>query len=403
MAFSSDCLILLLVLVVSVFASIGYLINVYRAVRQLPRIEITENDAPVGRQFPKTSIIIPAFNEEENIQDCVESILTSTQLSAEQLEVWVIDDQSTDGTAEILQALQLQLTDSRLKLLSGLPRPKHQQWTGKNWACHQGAEQANGEFLLFLDADVRLQPHAVIAAVRTAVTRQLDLLTCISTIVCGSLIEWLVQPLMFINVLVTFNSKVVKDPHTKTSYALGPFLLFRASTYQKLGGHKAVAGYVAEDVAFARAVKHNGFKIQQVLGTQLASVRMYRNWPSLWEGWTKVLYVGAQRNKLVMLLLVMVMLLVYTVPWIGLVLSTYHLLTHAIPVCFITLGLSGLAILLQYWIRRQGSHAIATSTKYWWLQSVGGLLIAVFAIVSIIKTETGYGWTWRGRKLTPVK
>ena|SRR5579883_365962 len=398
--------ILLVVLLVSVFTSTGYFINVYFAVKQLPRIgllKLRDKQAFSAFQFPKISIIIPAFNEEENIEDCVKSVVTSTQLSVENLEIWIVDDQSTDRTLAILQALEAQLADPRLHLLVGLPLPDDQIWTGKNWACHQGAARASGDFLIFIDADMRLQPEAIGAVVQVAIAQQLDFLTFIPTIVCGSLVEWLVQPLMFINLMVTFNARVVKDPMTKTTYALGPFLLFRASAYHAVGGHKAVSAYAAEDVAFARRLKHRGFKLQHFLGAPLASLRMYRDWHSLWEGWTKILYVGAQRNAGLMLLLVIVMVLVYTIPWFGLVIVMYQALSDPTVLHFSEIGLAGLAIALQYLIRQQGAQALGTSTHYWWLQSVGGLLIAMLAIASIIKTETGWGWTWRGRKLISVK
>lgn len=386
---------LFIILLASVFTSIGYLVNVHQAVRQLPRIDSAEKLPNI----PRVSVIIPAYNEEENIAECIDSVLSSTQLPTELLEVWVVDDQSIDRTPEILQTLQAKLADTRLKLLCGRSRPDDQIWIGKNWACHQGAAQANGEFLLFIDADVRLKLNAISAVIQTALDQQLDFLTCVPTIVCGSLIEWLVQPLMFINLIVTFNADVVKDPKTKTTYALGPFLLFRASTYYSVGGHKGVADCVAEDVAFARKIKHHGFKSLQFLGANLASLRMYRTWPALWEGWTKVLYVGSQRSVPLMLFLVMVMLLIYTIPWIGFAIAIYQNLLYPSLIHFVEVGLAGGAILFQYRIRRTGSQALGTSTNYWWLQSVGGWLIAVLAIASIIKTETGWGWTWRGRKL----
>lgn len=404
MTFSNSGWVLLIVLFASILASISYLLSVHQATRQLPRVDgLGMKDYSWHGTSPKISVIIPAYNEEENIQDCVESVLVGTQLPVELFEVWVIDDRSTDRTLEILQALQLQHSDPRLKILSGLPCPETQAWTGKNWACYQGAKCSESDFLLFLDADVRLQPNAVVATVQTAINRELDFITCIPTIVCGSLIEWLVQPLMFINVLVSFNSKVVKDPQTKTAYALGPFLFFRASTYQTVGGHKAVSDYIAEDVAFARKIKQAGFKMQPILGKNLASLRMYRNWHSLWEGWTKVLYVGAQRNVSVMLLLVIAMVQIYGIPWFGLLIALYQLLNAPLLAHWVEATLAGAAILLQYWIRRHGSQALGTSTKYWWLQGIGGLLIAVIAIASIIKTETGWGWTWRGRKLIALK
>ncbi len=403
--FNSNDVILLVLLLASVVTSIGYLVSVHQAAKQLPRIDLSEifdnNDPAV--QSPTVSVIIPAYNEEDNIAECVKSILTSTQLSEEHLDVWVVDDQSTDRTLEILQTLQLQLADPRLKILSGLPRPNGQVWTGKNWACQQGADRAKGDFFLFIDADVRLKPKSISAVIQTALDRQLDFLTCVPTIVCGSLIEWLVQPLMFINLIVTFNSEIVKDPTTKTTYALGPFLLFRSSIYRAIGGHQAIADQPAEDVALARNIKHQGFRLQQFLGAELASLRMYQNWTSLWEGWTKVLYIGAQRSVSLMALLVVVMLLIYTIPWISLIIAIFQCLQAFTTLHYLEFGLAVLTILLQYWIRQTGAQALGSSTKYWWLQGIGGLLVAVLAIASIIKTETGWGWTWRGRKLTLPK
>ena len=396
----------LLILLISLMTLLGYLKALSQAVVQLPRINSSEMPDQLvlpKLKTPTVSVIIPAFNEAENIEACVRSVLNSSQLSVEFLEVWVVDDQSTDDTLVILNTLQQNLADPRLKVLCGLQRPEAQIWTGKNWACYQAAQKATGEFLLFIDADVCLKPGAIAAVVQAAIAEQIDLLTCIPAVVCGSLLEWLVQPLIFINVLVAFNSKLVKNPNTKTTYALGPFLLFRNSTYRAIGGHQAIAGEIAEDVAFARKIKHGGFKLKHVLGPNLATLRMYRTSAALWEGWTKVLYVGAQRSLSAMGLLAFVMLAIYCVPWLGLILTLHQLFTAGTPLYGVELGLAGLAIWLQYKVRSIGSAALGTSTQYWWLQSFGGLLIAVMAIVSVIKAETGWGWTWRGRSLRPKK
>ncbi|MEH2272664.1 MAG: glycosyltransferase family 2 protein, partial [Nostoc sp.] len=174
--------------------------------------------------FPKISVIIPAYNEADNICSCVISILNNTTLLSDKLEVWVVDDQSTDDTLNILNNLKEELNDSRLKILPGLPRPVEDVWIGKNWACTQGAEQSNGEFLLFIDADVQLKPKAIETVIQLVESEQIDLLNCIPAVMCECLAEWLVQPLIFINLLVSLNSKVVKDPSTKTAFAVGPFL-----------------------------------------------------------------------------------------------------------------------------------------------------------------------------------
>ena len=394
---------LFLLLLVSVSIQLVYLKQLERAVQELSvlhEVEAIEKSAFSLATFPKISVIIPAFNEEDNIHDCVISVLSSSDLTTEFLEVWVVDDHSTDETLMILQTLQQSLRDPRLKLIPGLPRPEGQVWIGKNWACAQAAECAGGEFLLFIDADVRLKPGAIEAALQAALSEHVDLLNCIPALVCGSLAEWLVQPLMFINMLVSFNSAVVKDPNTETAFAGGFFLLFRRSAYEQVGGHRAVASQVAEDVALARLIKRSGLKLQYVLGASVASLRMYRSWAALWEGWTKVLYVSVQRNWLIMLYLALVMLSIYSVPWLGLAIILGKSLVISLKALdLIVISAALIAILLEYNLRSLAAQALHSSPKYWWLDGLGGLLVAVIAVVSVIKTETGWGWTWRGRSL----
>ncbi|WP_199336452.1 glycosyltransferase family 2 protein [Oscillatoria sp. FACHB-1407] len=371
------------------------------AITQLqPGVDPTVDEQSL-RVTPLVSVVVPAYNEATNIQACITSVLDNTALSQQYLEVWVVDDQSTDDTWAILKVLQQHYQDPRLHLLSGLPRPKGERWTGKNWACTQGAEKARGEFLLFIDADVRLKPGAIAAAVKLAQTEHIDLLNGIPQVVCGSLIEWLVQPLIFISMVISFNQPAVRDPKQETAYAAGPFMLFRRSAYDQVGGHRAVASEVAEDVALARAIKHHQLTLQYRLVANLASLRMYTSWATLWEGWTKVLYVGAWRNAGLMFLLFVLMFSLYTMPWLGLgVLLIKGLVAGWSRVDGVSMGLVLPALGLQYYLRQQASRALHCSPNYWWLQSIGGLLVGIMAIASVIKAETGWGWTWRGRVLS---
>lgn len=378
----------------------AYIAQFRSAVTHLGQLPVGNDKGIVLTASPLVSVIVPAYNEASNIQACVTSILNSTALSPQHLEVWVVDDQSTDATWEILTALKQQQPDPRLNLLLGAPRPPSETWLGKNWACAQAAERANGEFLLFIDADVRLKPGAIASAVQVAQAEQLGLLNCIPEVVCGSLVEWLVQPLIFINMVISFGLPAVRDPQQEIAYAAGPFMLFQRAAYEQVGGHRACAHEVAEDVALARAMKRQQLKLKTYLGANLASLRMYTAWASLWEGWTKVLYVGAWRSLGLMLLLVVMMLSICTVPWLGLGV----LLVKGVTVGWSSIDRGSIGLLLpllglQYYLRSQAAQALQCSPKYWWLQSLGGVLVAVMAIVSVIKAETGWGWTWRGRSL----
>jgi glycosyltransferase involved in cell wall biosynthesis len=373
---------------------VGYFWVLRRAIASLPQFQTN-----IGVSDQTIGVIVPAYNEADNIAACVASILDSTEMSAQQFGLWVIDDRSSDQTWAILQGMVRDRQDPRLHLIPGSPRPSGENWQGKNWACVQGVEQANlGDYLVFIDADVRLCRGAFETLLNTMTQQRVDFLNCIPALVCGSLVEWLVQPLIFMNLLVSLNSDAVRDPRNKTAYAAGPIMAFRRSVYETIGGHRGVGDRVAEDVALARLVKQSGFNSQYWLGAKIARLRMYQNWSALWEGWTKVLYVGADRSALMMVLLGSLMLLLYSVPGgvaIALAFHAAHWTWTDLGLLVLMLGALG----LHYQMRYSIALALDSQTKYWWLQGFGGILVAVMAIASVLKTETGWGWTWRGRQL----
>lgn len=425
-------MILLVAAALALMGGLVYWSKLRRAICEAPRLHqpLRKNDRTVesdaeqhkparANSFAPTeqiegiavSVIVPAYNEADNIQDCLASILDSTALSAEMMEVWVVDDQSTDETLAIAHTFQQQRQDPRLKVLAGQPKPEGERWVGKNWACAQAAEQASGEFLLFLDADVRLKPGAIETAVDTAQEEQIDLLSCGPAIICGCLAEWLVQPLIISTILVGFNFEAVNDPKTETAFAAGPFMFFRRAAYEKVGGHRAVASEVVEDVELSRRIKSSGLKLRYLLGSELAAVRMYRSWKALWEGWTKNLYAGSGRNLGAMLSFIALILLVCTVPWVVLLIALVKLLGMSLNVweygaCGFAdtagVALSIITIGLQYDVRRRSATVSQISPRYWWLTGLGGVLVGAIALGSIIKTETGWGWSWRGRSLKQV-
>ncbi|KAM3092212.1 glycosyltransferase [Phormidesmis sp. 146-35] len=360
--------------------------------RQLAIISPLESD-----DLPTVSVIIPAYNEAVNIRDCVDSVLKSSDLPAEKLEVWVVDDQSTDETLTIAQSI----LDPRVKVLAGQPRPVNETWMGKNWACAQVTSHTKGDFLLFIDADVRLKRGAIETALLTAEQEQVDLLTFWMAIVCGCFAEWLAQPIITSLFAVGFDFEEVNDPKRETAFAVGPFMLFRRQAYDRIGGHAAVASQIVEDVELGRRIKQNGLKIWYGLGHDLADVRMYQSTAALWEGWTKNWYVGVDRNLRAILYIAFVTFLVFAVPWIGAAIALAKILL--LPFNWVdlsTLFLALIAIALQYNLYCLSQKFSSISPRNWWLAGIGGLFVSAIAIVSVIKTETGWGWTWRGRRLT---
>ena len=350
--------------------------------------------------LPRVSVIIPAYNEAINIQPCVTAVLKSELPNVDDLQVLVADDGSTDATQSLAQELADQ--DGRVEVIAVPSRPQDAVWLGKNWACTQAVSQATGDYLLFIDADVRLTPKAIATAVVRAEKEGVDLLSLVPNIHCGCLAEWLVQPIMMSLLSVGFNFAEVNDvTQPDQAFAAGPFMLFRRTTYEAIGGHQAVADNLVEDVALAQLIKQSGYRLYYAFGLDLTQVRMYQNWGGLWEGWTKNYYLGAERNLYSTLYSALSMVVVFTAPWIGLISALIVLIsTKGSILGIIPLVLGMVTVTRQYFYRRETAHRFHQPLRYTWLGGLSGLLVAAIAVGSIIKTETGWGWTWRGRPLT---
>ena len=139
------------------------------------------------------TVVIPAFNEAHNIEACVASVLAN-QPPCRDWSVLVVDDESSDATVD--NALRAGSAAPHFRLIQAGPRPVKERWVGKNWACSKAVEQLSSEWLLFIDADVRLKPDALKRALAQALDEQADLLSLAPRLSCGCLAEWMVQPIM---------------------------------------------------------------------------------------------------------------------------------------------------------------------------------------------------------------
>ncbi|MEM7793675.1 MAG: glycosyltransferase family 2 protein [Cyanobacteria bacterium P01_C01_bin.118] len=350
--------------------------------------------------LPIITLIIPAYNEQVNITECLNAALASHLPQPDQLQVIVTDDESTDDTAALATAVAK--TDSRVEVMTVPPRPTDIPWRGKNWACANAVEKAMGDYVLFIDADVRLEPDAIATALTDSQNHQADLLSCGPGIVCGCLAEWLVQPVMMSCIAVGFNFEAVNDPEDKDiAFAAGPFMLFRRSAYDAIGGHRAVATETVEDVELAKAIKRSGLTLRYLLSTDLIKVRMYRSFGALWEGWTKNYYEGGGRNLGGTLYSAFALSLIFVMPWLGLAAGLWGTVfdhNHS-PGWWLVGGLGGVSVALQVYMRWAAQRVFNQPFRYWWLGWLSGGIVVAIALVSIIKTETGWGWTWRGRSL----
>ncbi len=225
-----------------------------------------------------TSVLLPLRNEAHRVESCLTALLRN-----DFHELLILDDDSTDGTADVVRRVTGH--DSRVRLLAG--RPLAAGWLGKPHACQQLADAADtaSTSLVFVDADVVLAPHAIGATV--GMLSDLDLVSPYPRQETPGPTR-LVQPLLQWSWLTFLPLRLAeRSPRASLSAANGQVLAVRRATYDRAGGHGAVRAEVVEDVALLRAIKRVGGSGGVADGTDLATTRMYDTWDELVEGYTK--------------------------------------------------------------------------------------------------------------------
>ena len=353
------------------------------------------------------SVVIPAFDEEQNIEGCLTHVLMSER-PCSRWDVIVVDDQSSDNTVKIAEQAIVTVAGADQPVATVLqagPRPNGERWVGKNWGCCQAMEQVNSEWVLFIDADVTLAPDAIRRALHQSINEKADLFSLAPRLTCGCLAEWMVQPIMASLLGLGFPILEANDPASTVAFAAGPFMLFRRDSYNAIGGHRALAGEVVEDLALARRIKEGGFRLRYVLGIDAVDLQMYANLQALWEGWSKNWFLGLDRSISKSLGAGGVVLLMFTLPWLLLPasLTMACLSSHDQILWLGDAGLGLIAILMQLSVRLWTRARFSVPLRHWWLMGVGGMIIGLIAPTSVWKSLTGRGWTWKGRSLADAQ
>jgi hypothetical protein len=234
---------------------------------------------------PSVSILIPARNEEANIEDAVRAACAQ---SARAVEVVVLDDGSTDATPRLLAALQSECP--RLRVVAGQPLPTG--WAGKAWACWQlGSEHARHDWLLFVDADVRLAPEAAARALAAARARRADFVSAFPRQLVPTPGETLLVPLMYLLLVAYLPMAFIRSKRLPSlSAACGQFMLVRREAYLAADGHRAAPATLHDGVKLARRTKIAGVPIAIVDGQDLATCRMYEGFRATWRGFARNAY-----------------------------------------------------------------------------------------------------------------
>lgn len=254
---------------------------------------------------PKVSLLIPAKNEINRISKCLES---SSNQDYPNIEVIVLDDQSDDGTYEFIQK-----NFPNIRVVKGKDRSSG--WRGKNWACQQLSELANGEILVFTDADNFFEKDAISKTISKMHNQQLDFLSIFPQQKNKSISEKIFVPLVdnIVYSLLPLKLTLWLKGH-KIAAANGQWIAISKIAYQNIGGHSSVKDQWAEDIQISRIVKKAGYKILVNSGLNIIYTRMYDSYQSIKNGFEKNMYYMLGGNFFITTLSAFMYLSTITVP-----------------------------------------------------------------------------------------
>jgi glycosyltransferase involved in cell wall biosynthesis len=239
-------------------------------------------DQPEAEVLIELTVIVPARNEEQSIGECLRSLVAQSESLFELGRDWeliVVDDHSTDKTAEIARSFAGVTVVEAAKLEKG--------WTGKNNAIWTAARKARGRWILFTDADTIHEPGDLHRAIHEASRHKAGVLSYSPRQLVSGIWQRTLMPLVFSELALAYPPAKVSDPNQRVAAANGQFLLVEREAYRKLGGHPSVKDRVLEDVELAFLAKRRRVGLRFRYAPDALSTRMYRTTGAMIEGWTK--------------------------------------------------------------------------------------------------------------------
>lgn len=356
------------------FISLGLFLNTTRNVLLLRKKFSTV-------QQPRISVLIPARNESESIQQLVTSLKLQDYPD---FHVVILDDDSSDDT--FAKASVITAGDSRFLVLHG-EKEIPQGWLGKPWACRQLSMQADGEVLCFIDADVTLSPTALSESINQMYGLDLDLICPYPQQRTYTLLAQMVQPLLQWSWMATLPLDfAMKSPRPSLSAGNGQLLLVRREIYTKIGGHESVKSEVLEDIELVKAIKRSGGKGGVWDGSKFATCSMYRTNTELLNGYAKSLWkaFGSVAGGIAISLFLLTLFLQ----------PLFSLFSSDVKIQTLALMSISFVLLSRILVHMQFRYPISTSLLYPFS------IMAFFALmmVSITKRQRGT-ITWKARVL----
>lgn len=360
--------------------------------REHRRNNLLTPDSPAAQaDRPHVSIFVAAKDEEANIADCVTTML---QQDYGPFDVTVIDDRSSDRTAQIVEDLSRR--DSRLRLVrvSHLP----DGWCGKCHAMWTGTATSDSPWIVMTDADCRqVCPRALSVAMRYAQDHSVDMLSVLPELEMRGFWENVVQPVCSGVMMIWFRPDKVNDPARPNAYANGAFILMRRPTYQAVGTHAAVRDKLMEDMHLAALVKQAGAKLRVVRSRGLYTVRMYTSLAEILRGWSRIFF-GTFGTLPRLTVSLVVLLLMGLLPYISSVAGLTGAALGGSP-WWLAAGLTGLAAIAMQLSVVTRFYAIAGARAgLVWTYPIGCGVVTVALLIAAGKHRRGATVVWRNTR-----
>ena len=339
--------------------------------------------APNIDYSPKVSVIIPARNEEKNIGKCLDSLIAQDYTN---YDILVIDDNSTDGTWDIIK--EYEEKNSNITAHSG--KPLAEGWLGKQYACHQLSQIATGEYLIFTDADTVHTKKSISWAITNIIKHNSDLLSAYLYYPIHSIGEALILPGIYL--MTSFMLplwKVPKKNNPNYSFAIGQLLVCRAEAFHSIGGYTRFKNSIVEDISMAKLMKIHGFKTIFIDGKDYVSCRMYTSFLEVCKGFIKNIYSAVNQNILTIMGFMLMEITVIELPIIYLIYNIYTGSSN------ILLPILPIAVFFTMWLVVLKNRKIPLYITF--LYPILFVLLIIISIISTIKTGFGRGAEWKGR------
>ncbi len=374
-------------MIYQIIITVGLAFFALNLVLNLRALRRPKKDSILPQSAPLVSVLIPARNEEANIEACVKSLQKQDYPN---LEIIVLDDNSRDRTTDIVT--QLAATDDHVQLLRGTPLP--QGWAGKPHACYQLAEKAKGSWLLFVDADTTSAPHMLRSVMALALELKPSLLSGFPRQLTTYLPQKIALPILFYFLVMSWFPLwwLQRSKKPKPSLAIGQFLLFPRDDYWRIGGHQAVKSKILEDVWLGVEITRHGGKHVAIDLSPVFSCSMYHSIRTMSEGVIKWMYSVASLSAAALVALMVAGYVFFLAP--------FYWLWHELFMVATPTGLRPLIIfqvVVIIGMRLMADHRFRNSGISAWLHPLGFFYVLLSAVYATVRQVMGKGVSWKER------